>query len=174
MSSKGIAMRGFYRDVMTGPDRHIIYDSGWNKNQILDGCHRLLASMMRPLDSYIDTNPPGIRFLRVGQGIEGDGIEWDPKTQPSDSAPDLVNPFDFGTEYLDFEHSKSKLTITVTMEPGQPAPTSDGERSYPLREFALLGYDGRETDFFMVNYVQHHVVEKDEAAQLVRKIILEF
>ena len=175
---------GSYRDIMRGPNKNLIYDSGWHKNQIVDQCPELVAALMIRFDGYEENNPSGIRFLRVGSGTEE---SWDPSIPPPVTTVNLETPYmirngaqgqaydDFPITTSDIERKGTQLTITAKLPPGYPVPP-EGKTSYPLREFGLFGRYGGQDDnnFYMINYVKYHLVEKDHSAELIRRIVLEF
>ena len=162
-------MKGSYRDIITDRNQMQVYDSGWQKNQIVSECHKLIAHLMHWTAK--DDMPTGIRFLKVGAGMEDD---WNPEDRPAGTV-DLLTPYNKEYENIVIAPSGSIVTITVTLEPGEPAPLK-GKTSYPLREFGLFGrHSGQKAnDYFMINYVKHHVVEKEVSASLRRQIVLEF
>ncbi len=182
MKKLSTSLRGIYRDVLTGPDRRIIHDSGWVSNTIVNDCRVLLAAFLKNEISG------GIHHLAVGQGDDA----WDDDGfKPSElDRKELVQAYDEeyilvtdteGTaltiEYLDENDEvvlddktvTSRLEITTTLAPGYPAPP-DGQKSYPLREFGLFG--GGAKGSRMINCVRHPVIHKHETNTLVRVIRL--
>lgn len=176
MNDVRFSIKGIYRDVLIERDNHIIHDSGWVSNTILDRCRILLAGFVRnePTD--------GIHHLAVGQGLEA----WDTTGAP---APDpaattgLENPYtppilssNLDLEYLDESDAvvsgpTSRLQITATLAPGYPAPLSP-LTTYPLREFGLFGlFSGTD---YMINCIRHPVIHKDASATLIRVVRLYF
>ena len=151
------SIKGLYRDILQGPDKEMIYDSGWVCNTIVDRCRILLAGFM--------SNGPsdGIQYLAVGRGEE----EWDTDEAPVlDPATtfDLVNRFpdtipvaDLELAYLDESDEvtsgpTNRLQITATLEPGYPTPIAS-LTTYPLREFGLFGrFNGTD---YMINSIRH-------------------
>jgi len=161
-------IRGAYRDIIRKPNREVIYDSGWHKNQIVNQCHKLVAALMMPPGEYDADNPPGIRLLRVGSGTE-EG--WDPETSPPVDTKNLAMPHSVDFDDLDFTLSGKKLKITAILPPGYPA-VPEGRSAYPLREFGLFGCCGDE--FYMINYVKHYLMEKEPSDELIRRVVLDF
>lgn len=169
-------IKGVYRDILIESDKHLIYDSGWVSNTIVNTCRVLLAG-------FIKNEPSdGIQHLAVGQG----SADWDSGGAP---APDPATTIALEDEYdppiaeanldivylddndLEVATPTSRLQITAMLEPGYPAPTAP-LISYPLREFGLFGhFDGAE---YMINNVRHPVIHKDASATLIRVIRLYF
>ncbi len=190
MVENRISIKGMYRDVLIGPGKHIIYDSGWRSNTIVQQCRVLLAGFMKS-----DHQASGIQYLAVGQGDDAWDAQWKTTTPP---APDptaihLKNRFDppisvpppspvQGKEYLEILYLDdsdkpaatgvvtNSLQIKAVFSPGYPAPAQFN--TYPLREFGLFGRFG--TTDYMINYVKHPVIYKDASATLVREIKLYF
>lgn len=181
MATDTIPIRGAYRDVLTGKDDVVIFDSGWHSNTIVQSCRILLAGFMK------NDSPSGIQFLAVGRGDES----WDrDQSEPTPPAPDpemsvdLVNPYnpkipvsDLELIYLDASDQPatvgtvtSRLQIKATLRPGYPPPVEFN--AYPLREFGLFGKFNDKP--YMINCVRHPVVYKDILATLVREIRLYF
>jgi hypothetical protein len=161
-------IRGAYRDIIRRPNREVIYDSGWHKNQIVNQCHELVAALMMPPGDDNNKNTPGIRFLRVGSGTE-EG--WDPETPPPVDTVNLASPYSVDFDELDFTLSGKKLKITAILQPGYPT-VLEGRNAYPLREFGLFGCCGGK--FYMINYVKHYLMEKEPSDELIRRVVLDF
>lgn len=169
-------LKGFYRDILRKPNNKIVYDSGWQKNQIVNQCHQLIAMLMQGPKQINNTPiaPFGIYCMRVGKGID----DWNPEIPRQEPIENLKLPYDQdiiipGNPPNKIEQSDSKLTITVTLPEEFPAGT------YPLREFGLFGRSGRKDDdnedqLFMINYVKHYLIEKEPSVELIRTIVLEF
>ena len=187
MLENHISLKGMYRDVLTGPERRIVYDSGWRSNTIVRSCRMLLAGFMKN-----DSAPPqGIQYIAVGQGKPEWDMQWNTPAPPGpalDTVTGLESPFPQtitvppvnplpGQQYLDIvyldesdkvvENVTNRLQVKCTLEPG--FPTAD---IYPLREFGLFGKFGGDT--YMINCVRHPVIYKDALATLVREIKLYF
>lgn len=170
------SIKGMYRDILKREDGHIIYDSGWTTNTIVDRCRILLAGFMKKDPST------GIQYLAVGSGSE----YWDTPgggPDPDTTRENLVNEYteripydDLALVYLDefesvVEGPTNRLQITATLAPGYPAHEAP-LKTYPLREFGLFGsFNG---DNYMINYITHPVIHKDEFATLIRGIRLHF
>jgi hypothetical protein len=168
-------IKGIYRDMLLGEDSKLIYNTGWVSNTIMNRCRILLAGFMK--------NDPsnGIQYLAVGSGSE----EWDNTGAPAPdpAAEDLVTRFtptipyaNLALVYLDENDSEvtgptNRLQLTATLSPGYPTP-GPLLHTYPLREFGLFGsFDSVD---YMINYIRHPVIHKDESATLIREIRLYF
>jgi len=170
----GVSMKGIYRDMIKGKDNHIIFDSGWVSNTIVDRCRMLLAGLMK------NDSSEGIQYLAVGQGEEAWDTAGTPAPEPITTG--LVNPFDPMVQirasdlvYLDENGEQTatptkQLQITVTLEKDYPASTT--YPFYPLREFGLFGRIGGQN--YMINCVRHPVIRKDSSTTLIRVIRLYF
>jgi hypothetical protein len=171
-------IKGVYRDMLLGDDGKLIYNSGWVSNTIMNGCRTMLARFMKN-DPYDPSN--GIQYLAVGSGSE----EWDDTGAPAPdpAAEDLVARFtptipyaDLNLVYLDENDTEvtrptNRLQLTATLSLGYPTP-GPLLHTYPLREFGLFGsFNGIE---YMINYIRHPVIHKDESATLIREIRLYF
>jgi hypothetical protein len=190
MVENRISIRGRYRDILIGPGKRIVYDSGWRSNTIVRQCRVLLAGFMKS-----DQQASGIQYLAVGQGDEAWDAQWNTATPPppDPSSTNLQNRFDPpipvppaspvpGKDYLEIIYLDDSdnpaasgvvtntLQIKAVLSPGYPAPSQFN--TYPLREFGLFGSFGA-TDY-MINYVKHPVIYKDTSATLVREIRLYF
>jgi hypothetical protein len=175
MGSRGILIKGMYRDILKGPGGAVILDTGWRSNTIVHGSRIMIAAMMK------NDSPMGIQRLSFGQGEKA----WD--ATPPGAAPEetdkLVSPYsdsipvsEMIVTYLEADTPVSdKLTnclqITATFKPGFPEPLSP-LWSYPLREFGLFGSCGGVD--YMINCVRHQVINKDVSATLIREIKLIF
>lgn len=165
------SLRGMYRDILRDARNSVVYDSGWRANTIVDHCRILLAGFMK------NESSSGIQFLAVGQGSE----DWDSKLlQPDTTTTDLVKRYDqpipVNLVYLDEKEQvvgtpTQRLQITATLERGCPPPLASSN-TYPLREFGLFGrFKGND---YMINYVRHAVIHKDNQTSLERIIKLYF
>ncbi len=166
-------LRGIYRDILLGPDNRIIFDTGWRPNAIADSCRILLARLMK---GEIGDNA-GITYLAVGQGK----AEWDttpPTTtdlQFGDANPAQIQPLQLGylqpgTTLISNDPTRC-LQIKALLAHGQP-PIPPGTVAYPLREFGLFGRAGGQD--YMIDYVRHPVIQKEENMTLTRFIQLTF
>jgi hypothetical protein len=127
----------------------------------------------------------GILHLQVGAGDP----EWDTNGAPPppmnstglvDPAPEPPLAFaDLQVVYMDASGTTlppsdpptPQLHITATLPAGYPAPLP-GESTYPLREFGLFGsFSGTP---FMINYVRHPLILKEESTTLTRIVRLYF
>src|SRR5689334_3553304 len=85
MESIGANLKGIYRDMLTGPDQRVIYDSGWVSNTIVEHCRMLLAGFVK------NEKVNGLQYLAVGQGQP----DWDANGAPAPlaSTDHLENPY---------------------------------------------------------------------------------
>ena len=186
MKKISLPIKGIYRDILTGSDNQVIHDSGWSSNTIVNPCRIMLARFMKEGAQNV-TKTEGIYYLVVGQGDES----WDcgPEIQlgcdPSDII-DLYQRYDppiyrdkLQLFYLDEQGKKlpdncsptNRLQIEALLEPGYPAPCTPNQ-TYPLREFGLFGrFKG---DQYMINWIRHPVIHKDQSSTLERIVRLEF
>ncbi|MDH3974178.1 MAG: hypothetical protein OEV42_07850 [Deltaproteobacteria bacterium] len=174
MSSNIILPKGLYHDQLIS-SKGGIADFGWRSNIIVDRCRYLLAAFMKGESSS------GIHLLKLGKGQES--WDSDPPGPPvrtiehlSDPGP-VDMPISGGQmEFLDAAGSPvpgptHRLKVSVTIGPGD-LPIAGGETSYPLREFGLFGMFGPEE--YMIDYVRHPVIHKEDADTLDRTINLIF
>ncbi len=186
MAGDGILIRGMYRDIMSGANGRVIFDSGWHSNTIVRNCRILIAGFMK------NDTPSGIQSLMVGEGLDQWDAQWNTSTPPGpapESADHLESPYTpsitlahvAGQGYLEIDYLDdqdkpvtsgvtSRLQVKAILEPGYPAPTEFN--TYPLREFGLFGRFGG--DDYMINCVRHPVIYKDASATLSREIKLYF
>lgn len=182
-------IRGKYRDVLIKPDQSVIYDSGWHSNHIVEECYAFLSylTMGQNGGNNMDIDPFGICAMRLGQGEE----PWDPEIPRAEPIKDLINPYDLGEGedkedkdiaigpdniepiYKTDETDKTVIGLraTVIIAAGVPKP-QEGSTFCPLREFGLFGRVGN--NIFMVNYVKHYLIEKEQSTPLIRTVELEF
>ncbi len=172
------SIKGIYRDILKGPDGHVIHDSGWVSNTIVDSCRMLLAAFMKNEENE---KPEGIQYLAVGKGKE----EWDTEgtDPPEPGTSGLENRYeptlaDLELVYLNESDGPSQegsptsqLQITATLKPGYPAP-EEPLQTYPLREFGLFGRFGGVD--YMIDCIRHPVIHKDVSATLIRVVRLYF
>lgn len=176
MDRIGTTLRGIYRDVLIDLDNHIIYDSGWVTNTIVDRCRILLASFIK------NERSSGLHHLAVGQGLD----TWDQTGAP---IPDPVTTTGLQTPYdppipveklrivylnsadKEVEEQTNRLQITATLDANYPPPIAP-LNSYPLREFGLFARLG-DTDY-MLNCIRHPLISKDASTSLIRVIRLYF
>lgn len=166
---------GMFRDVMTGPDGRIQWDSGWQKNVIVIDCRRLLASFMRGAPGTA-----GITGMRVGRGDPN----WDTAgiPAPAETQAALVDNTGFfelplQPANIDFlvptaptttGTPSNRLQVRAVLPAGQPPWTPMAT----LREFGLVATLG--TQKTLVNYRTHPAISKDAQSTLERTIWLNF
>lgn len=172
-----IYINGLYRDrLWTRAQRsptaqlHSVRDLGWRSNIVVTQARRALAAFMKGEDDVL-----GIRAIQVGGG----DAAWDEEgaTPPQASMTALVSPIDERAiapeqiRYLDStgepsEEPTTRIQVTVTYGPGEPAP------DVALREFGLFGE--RAGGAYMINAVRHPVIHKGPDDTLERVIRLSF
>ena len=164
---------GKYWDVVQKPDGQTV-DFGWRSNIIVDQCRELLATFM------LGGSALGIQHLDLGRGESA----WDamPPSAPVagtsdlvDIAPVVINADSLLLEYIDVVGNvtivpQHRIQITLTLTPGMLSIS--GDEVFPLREFALFG-DLNGSDY-MIDYVQHPVMNIASGDTLTRKIRLIF
>ncbi len=180
MEQIGNSIKGIYRDILTGSDNTVIYDSGWKNNIIVDRCRILLSAFMK------NEQTGGIQSLKAGKGDP----QWDTSGAPAptadltgltDTSPYVVDAGDLQIEYLDENDEvvpgpTNRLQVTVTFGLNQP-PAQAPLSSYPMREFGLFG---RYTDAsgtvhdYMIDCIRHTVINKDASTTLKRAVKLYF
>jgi hypothetical protein len=180
MPEVSMSIKGIYRDVLRDARGKVTSDTGWKSNLIVLSCRVLLAGLMK---SEQTETPLGIQSLKVGRGSP----TWDTVSTPApdDTLTGLVDPSPFtitreGLEliYLDASgqlSSKptSRIEIIAKLGPNQPPPEDPSQpKPYPLREFGLFGKLNGED--YMIDYIRHHVIEKDNALTLERHVQLIF
>ena len=186
-------VRGQYRDILRDWQKHVLFDSDWVSNTIVDECRILLAGLMtkRTIDGDSigsGSEEMGILHLVVGEGDP----EWDDSEEIPQVPEDtdiLVKPYEgnpltelnfsflkrLNPELEEYEESSDPtaiLQITAVLKPGYPVTDSD---SYPLREFGLFGnFDADPKNLRMINCVRHPRIDKHLDAELTRTIMLFF
>jgi hypothetical protein len=170
---------GHFRDVLVDGEGRVVHESPWQKNVIVDGCRRLLASFMH------GAPPPagGIAGLSIGAGLAA----WDTTPPPlppptvtalADPQPFTVPPAGLAIDYLDPSTGNvsaaptGRLQIVATLGPGVPPWPDAAHSTITLREFGLVGsLAGGDV---LVNYRIHPAIAKDATSTLVRTIWLVF
>jgi hypothetical protein len=173
-------IRGMYHDVLLDADGGVLWDRGWDKNVIVDGARRLLAT-------FLHGEAPkaaGIRGLQVGTGLP----QWDSLPAPPPPTPlqgQLVTPIftlaagvalpagsDLRIEYLvpssddTTNEPTNRLQIFARFGPDVPPAANP----VTLREFGLAGQlDGADV---LINYRTHQAIAKDPTSTLERTIWL--
>lgn len=170
-----LQIKGIYRDELTDAAGQLIYQSDWKSNTIVESCRIFLAKVMKN-GSQVFSGELGIQSLQVGRGndnwdTDGTPLPTETQTQLVDVSP--VEITDLSIDYLDktdqpVNNPTSRIQIRATLEAGQPP----GFTSYPLREFGLVGRFGNED--YLLNYVTHPVIHKDQLTTLTRTIRLYF
>jgi hypothetical protein len=179
-----VHIEGIYRDVLRGPDRRPVFDSGWRPNMIVLRCRKLLAAFMKG-DSA--ESPLGIQSLKFGRGDSAWDAAPPPKpdpdkiTQLTDANPFVIPKNALTLRYLNEQNEFSsaptnRLEIVAVIGPGQPDPQLGLPSPYPIREFALFGQltVGKDTLDYMIDYVRHPLIEKDSAVTMERRVQLIF
>jgi len=170
-----LQIKGIYRDELTDAAGQLIYQSDWKSNTIVESCRIFLAKVMKNGDQAFN-GELGIQALQVGIGNDKwdtDGTPPPTETQESLVDPEPVVMTNLSIDYLDktdqpVSDPTSRIQIRATLEAKEPA----GFMSYPLREFGLVGHFGNEE--YLLNYVTHPVIHKDQLTTLTRTIRLYF
>ncbi|VVS94481.1 helix-hairpin-helix domain-containing protein [Desulfoluna spongiiphila] len=170
-----VPIRGTYRDTLVDSGSRILHDGYWRPNQIVSGCFRLLAALMKG-----DPGSRGILCLAIGTGDKG----WDgnPPT-PSPCATHLtherhrriLNPSDLtflGPDNRPTPHPTSRLEINTRFT----VKEMSAGKGLRLREFALFGGDATEEpgSGVMINQVIHPRIDLAPGTTLVRTLRLDF
>lgn len=167
-------LKGIYRDRLWDAHKRAISDSDWRPNLIVASCRVLLAAFMKS-----DGAPLGIQTLKIGRGDPA----WDANaTLPDPSITALVDQSPYTIprakltlRYLDSSGQVSttptnRLEVIATL--GQNEPPSGSDAPYPLREFGLFGQMNKGD--YMIDYIRHPLIEKDQVVTLERRIQLFF
>jgi hypothetical protein len=175
-------VQGEYRDVVRRRGR--VVDPGrWRRNRISLDLGPFVASLLKKRFSV----PLGIEYIAVGNG--GDESAFKSRVASFFQSGNLNLPFVSGTEwawakkvtpeqivYVDASGNKvldesctSRLQVETVFERGQP-----GVDALELREFALLARDPDRGELFLVDYVKHGTITKDQDMELTRTVKLNF
>jgi hypothetical protein len=175
----GGGLHGKFRDVMVDGEGRVILETGWQKNAIVEDCHRLLIGFLRGAP----TTTLGIQGLQVGAGLP----IWDLTTTPAPSTTQTAlvdpNPHTVPLASLTFNYlaagtptgtPTNLLEIVATLGPNVP-PWPDIPSGHPtgtLREFGLVArLNGTNV---LINYRTHAAIAKHPLSTLTRTIWLEF
>ncbi len=166
-------IKGYYHDILTGPQGQIQWDSGWRPNLIVQQCHRLLAALMKGHQGM-----RGVLFWAVGEGQE----RWDslsPSPVPTDFQ--LCNEIArqaLATEQIVYLAEEPTTTISDQLEIGAEFTSEDfgAHGVQTLREFGLFGGDATDTpnSGFMIDYVIHPRIDLRPDMTLKRTLRLNF
>ena len=195
-------IKGKYRDVLIGSKSHsLLMDPGWQSNNIVPDYGRFLAALMKKDLPGLDYLPMGIDYIAVGndssdlesfKSMISDYFNKDKnKDFPAPYRPDPnKDPWVWAKEiqasninYLD-EKGKStrqitdQLKIDITFAENEP-----GQGTFIFTRFALLGIqrkmNGKNIEYntyhmFLINFVHHGEISKDNSMKLNRTIKLTF
>ncbi len=180
--------KGVYRDIISR-NGQLLEDRGWRSNKIVADFGLFLAALMKKDFS----KQVGLEYLAVGQGSDN---ETDFKTRMESLFAGGGDPLPIyedakgwiwakrieAVSYLQDDQPtqevSNELEITITMPPGTPS-----SKTLDFSEFALVGIEeninNNKLEFnieklFLVNYVEHGVITKDELMSLDRTIQLKF
>lgn len=182
-----LKIKGQYRDIVYRKGK-VVTDKGWKSNAIVEDCGRFLAALMNK-DFYEQAT--GVEYIALGTG-SGENPELF-KTKLSDYFIQIntsanTDPLNgvwakeiVDIKYLDEADNEvtditNKLKISVTIEENEPSGDT-----FNLKEFALVGickdpvtnlFDTQR--MFLINYVDHGVITKDNTMELSRTIKLAF
>ena len=188
-------IKGEYRDVIVKKGK-LVRDSGWKSNTIVPDYGRFLAALMK---KEFNEQSIGIEYLAVGNWGTGNDpaafrdllcnyFKWL-------NAPDHIENGKFlpyvetdrwvwakpveDMEYLNeddvevLEEITNKLKIEVIIKEDEPS-----QETFDFKEFALLGITKNGTfntnHLFLINYVCHGQITKDNTMALTRTIRLTF
>ncbi len=169
---------GMYRDVLRDAAGRILWDRGWKKNLIVDGCRVLLAELTRNSAGAL-----GIQGLQVGAGL----ASWDTTPQPPASADTVLqdpHPYTVPLGSLQFDFVQldgtvsatptNRLQILATLGPLVPTWPDVNHPTITLREFGLVGKLSGVVTPQLMNCVRHPAIIKDPVSTLERTIWLTF
>lgn len=191
---KYLKINGIYRDIITRKTK-VIKDTGWKSNKIVPNYGIFLAVLMKK-DFNEDSLQLGIDFIAVGQGSNQDPdifkihiIEWLDQNNPLPLIKEnywiwvkRVDPLTI--QYLDttpvVNDKTNKLKVEIIFEEKEP-----GDNTFEFKEFSLFGIERKSSgeyirnvdgtyNMFMINYVDHGLITKDNKMILTRNIQLEF
>jgi hypothetical protein len=173
-------IKGIYRDCLHDAEGGRLFDSGWRSNMIVMRCRVLIAGLLK---DDANESPLGIQSLKLGRGNSAwDAVppaSADPNTmtQLVDATPYVIPRNALTLRYLNASNEISntptnRLEIIATLGPGEPVPGPSVPSPYPLREFGLFGRLNN-TDY-MIDYIRHPLIEKDNAVTLERRVQLIF
>lgn len=188
---QGKQIRGIYRDVLTGRG-NVIADFGWKSNTIAEDYGKFLAALMKKEFPQ----PLGIEYIAVGN-TGGDHnisdfrdgvVDRFNRLNTGDNSPPEPNvPWVWVKEitagnmqFLDAKDNEvntvtNRLKIEVDIEEGEPS-----QETFDFFQFALLGIyqkPGNKFDMntlYLINYVSHGQITKDNSMKLSRTVKLTF
>lgn len=172
-----IALVGEWRDKHYDLQGNLVFDSGWNKNQIQDTNATLLAMWFRESLQGSPAITQGPQYLALGNGLVG----WD-ATPPTLSRADttleaeffrkIITASDIG--YIDPVTKAASGSPTRAVEITITFTTSEANDTW--REFGLFGGTATASadSGYMVNWVSHGRIDKDSTMTIVRTIRLIF
>jgi hypothetical protein len=169
---------GMYRDVLRDPQGNVLWDRGWQKNVIVDGCRVLLTELVRGSAGVL-----GIQGVQIGTGL----ASWDTAPQPPTPAETTLqdaHPFTVPSGSLQFDFVQldgtvsgiptNRLQIRAVMGPNVPTWPDVNHPTITLREFGLVGQLSGAVTPQLMNYVRHPAIIKDPVSTLERTIWLTF
>jgi hypothetical protein len=173
-----MGLSGSYRDVLYDEAGRITWDSGWQKNLIVDTCRSLLAALVKG-----EAGTLGLQGIWFGMG----NPQWDvtgiPQPSPGDTA--LVDPLPYflpvGSLQLNYVNPNQTISssptkilqIVASLGVNQPPwPHLPDHVDGTLREFGLVGQ--LKGSLVLLNEIRHVAIPKDPQSTLVRTIQLVF
>jgi hypothetical protein len=174
-------IKGEYKDVILRNGR-VIKNFGWRSNKIVADFGRFLAALMKK--DFEFQEPVGIEYIAVGSG-SADEDEFKGRIRKFFGDDIIENegywvwakPIDEinYTNLPDGEEISNAVRIELGFEENEPL-----EKTFEFREFSLVGV-GKKVDatpdldrLFLINYVSHGPITKDEDMTLSRTINLTF
>lgn len=164
-------IQGIYRDQVRDSRGHLVSDSGWLPNTIVDKAWPLIAGLLK--------NQPklsGIRFWAVGAGSP----EWDHNHVAADPEASRlykeIHRLGIKREqiiYLDENGAEApKPTTRIEISASFTWPGQD----QTLREFGLFGGNASKikNSGYLINYVIHPRIELKAGDTLTRRLRLSF
>ena len=162
-------LHGTYRDEVHDWHNHLLFDSGWSANTIVETAWPLIAGLLKN-----DANLAGILFWAVGAGDpawDGARVAANPATrQLHDEVQRLPLPPE-NIAYLDLNDA---TVDTPTHRLEISASFSWPNQAQTLREFGLFGGDATATkdSGYLFNYVIQPRIELPAGATLTRRLRL--
>lgn len=168
-------VKGTYKDVLTGPDGRIEWNSGWRPNLIVTTCNVLMTALMKG-----EHGVKGISYWAVGQGQKSwDGYSPSPLPSCSRLDSEIARHQIAGEQIVYLDDAGSPVTaptsrIEVSAEFRGGDFVSSGFQ--PLREFGVFGGDASEDpdSGLLVDYIIHPRIDLSPGFTLNRKLRLSF
>lgn len=154
-------------------DGELVEDTGFRHNVIVSDINNLIAVLMSGKDGTME----GITYWAVG---EGDPV-WDTSAPPSGNVTDtqLVNEIDrkaVNPEDIEFLDADDNVVAGITNKLQIVKQFEETFGNGKWLELGLFGGDATSTanSGFMVNHLNHPVIEKRDNMTIERTLIIEF